>query len=452
MKLTFAFILSIVISLNSWAQDSLNFKTVDATTYQAYLEKNWKKVIKIGNEALKQDIDYYFLRMRLGIAYYERENYRKAIAHFEKAKEMSTEDVVIIEYLYYAYKFIGDDIQAIRTLDRSNTKFGNKLLAQQKIFQNIYSFYGSRIYDANQLENANLSAYKNEITQEKKPIYTEQFIPNSYSNFQLGANIRFSPSWRLNVSYQYFNVKKEQYILDPFQKITDESTVTQTQWNFNNSFGLSKYLKASVFFSYLSQKYNYIDINTDLVPTKYQKFSNVENKDFLFGIGLNYQQSYFDIGLSASALASSYPTNQIDLELKIFPLGNRKIISRTAVSSLISDTTGRRLIFSQELSYNPIERINLSLVGNWGEMNKWNTNNGYNIYNGIYGISSLYQAKISVRIVKQLYVKLYYEYMKNHSNIWSKSLVPEDSEQWPTVIEKVNFNTHSIIGGLIWEF
>ncbi len=453
MKLAFTLILSIVVSLNSWAQDTLNFKTVDATTYQAYLEKDWKTVIKIGNEALKQDIDYYFLRMRLGIAYYERENYRKSIVHFQKAVDMNREEVIATEYLYYAYKFMGDDIQALKTLEQSNTKFANKLLAQQTIFQNVYSFFSSRVYDTKNLKDANLPTYQKELENQKKPIYTEQFMPISYSNFQLGASIRFSPSWRLNVSYQYFNSKKEQYILDIFQVTSEESKVTQSQWNFNNTFRLSDKVKASLFFSYLSDKLNYINVETENIPVKYVQIKQEKISSILIGIGFSRQQSYFDITASASLLTTlDKPALQTNLGIKVYPFGNHKLISRTQVSFLKSDSTGMSPIFSQELSYSPIERIKLSLVGNWGEMHLWNTNNGYSIYNDIYGISSLYQAKITVQIAKQLYVKLYYEYMENRSNIWSKSLIPDDKDQDPEVIKEVKFYTHSIIGGLIWEF
>lgn len=446
-------ILSLIISISSFAQDTLNFKMVDATTYQSYVDKDWNKVIEVGNKALKQDIDYYFLRMRLGIAYYEETNYRKAIIHFEKAMDMNNEEVVAIEYLYYAYKNIGNDIQALRTLDRSNTKYANKLLYEQKIFQNIYTFFSTRIYDADKLKDASLPAYQKEIEQEKKPIYTEQFIPESYYNFQLGGTMRFSPTWRVDVSYQNFQVKKEQHILDPFRETLEETKVKQTQWNINNTFRVSNKMTASLFFTYLSSKIDYIDIKTEMMPVQYVLVEQEKVRKMLLGIGLSRQQTYFDINWSASFLTTiDEPAIQTDLGIKIYPFGNRKLISESKVSFLKADSTGMHPVFSQSLSYSPIERLNFSLVGNWGEMESWSNNNGYNVYNGIYGISSLYQAKVSLRVAKQFYVKLQYEYMDNSSKIWSKSLLPEDSKDDSQVIEQNNFNTHSIIGGLIWEF
>ena len=82
----------------------------------------------------------------------------------------------------------------------------------------------------------------------------------------------------------------------------------------------------------------------------------------------------------------------------------------------------------------------------------WSTDNGYNVYNGIYELNELYQASITLRVYKQLYLKTYYEYMGNSYRINSKSLIPSDANSTSKPIDNIKFNTHSIIGGLIWEF
>lgn len=453
MKIRLIYIILIFFSFNTWAQDTLNFKTVDATSYQAYINKDWKTVIRIGNQALKQKIDYYYLRMRLGIAYFEKKNYRKSIVHFEKAMSMNNQEVVATEYLYYAYKNIGDDIQAVKTLEKSDTKFANKLFLKQTIFQNIYAFYSTRIYENSKLKDASLPAYQSEVEIQKKPIYVEQYIPESYSNYQLGTTVRLSPSWRLDGSFQYFSTQKEQYILDPINETSKTSNVSQNQWHINNTFRLSNRLKASVFFSYLSQKYNYISIKSNQVPVSYEEIQNGKSSNLLLGLGLSTQQNYYDLEWSASFFSNTTaPILQSNLSLKIFPFGNRALFTESGISLLKADSTAPKPIFSQSITYSPHERISLSLTGNWGEMQNWNTNNAYVIYNGIYNLTEIYQTQITARIYKGLYAKLYYQYLSNTSDIFSKSLFPSNSEDTPQVIDNTKFNTHSIIGGLIWEF
>ena len=61
--------------LQRYKAKEIDFKQVDSTTYALYLNKDWKPLIKISKKAIQNNIDYYFLRMRLAIAYYEQKKY-----------------------------------------------------------------------------------------------------------------------------------------------------------------------------------------------------------------------------------------------------------------------------------------------------------------------------------------------------------------------------------------
>ena len=64
----------IFIAPNGSAQD-INFKFIDSLSYKLYNNADWKELKKISRSGFKNDIDYYYLRMRSGIAYYETGNY-----------------------------------------------------------------------------------------------------------------------------------------------------------------------------------------------------------------------------------------------------------------------------------------------------------------------------------------------------------------------------------------
>lgn len=83
-----------------YGQDS--FKTVDSTTYQLYLKKNWKDLSKYGKKASKQGYDYYYLNVRTGIAYFELESYKKAKKFFEKSLINNSSSLFVKEYLFWS--------------------------------------------------------------------------------------------------------------------------------------------------------------------------------------------------------------------------------------------------------------------------------------------------------------------------------------------------------------
>ena len=87
-----------------FAADAGNdFKSVDETTFRLYEEKKWDSLIVVGKQALKDDIDYYFLRMRLGIAFYSIKLYNLAIEHFQKALAFNSQNAVTWDYFCLLY-------------------------------------------------------------------------------------------------------------------------------------------------------------------------------------------------------------------------------------------------------------------------------------------------------------------------------------------------------------
>ena len=66
----------------------------------------------MGKIALKQDMDFYYLRMRMGIARYNQKKYRQACGHFKHALELNQADPLALEYLYYSLLFSGQSEQA----------------------------------------------------------------------------------------------------------------------------------------------------------------------------------------------------------------------------------------------------------------------------------------------------------------------------------------------------
>ncbi|MBN2482093.1 MAG: hypothetical protein JXB19_10155, partial [Bacteroidales bacterium] len=81
-RIVFVFMMVITpIVLNAQQQEKLTYAEVNSQTYQLYLDRDWHALIKVGKHALREGIDYYYLRMRIGIAYYELKRYQASIPH-----------------------------------------------------------------------------------------------------------------------------------------------------------------------------------------------------------------------------------------------------------------------------------------------------------------------------------------------------------------------------------
>jgi hypothetical protein len=93
----------IVFHTSLFAQKSKDFTYVDSLTYKYYNAGNWDSLIKLGNEAIRNNIDYKYLRQRMGYACFVNGDNSAARIHFEKAFSFDSFDQFTLEYLYYTY-------------------------------------------------------------------------------------------------------------------------------------------------------------------------------------------------------------------------------------------------------------------------------------------------------------------------------------------------------------
>jgi tetratricopeptide (TPR) repeat protein len=91
MKKYVSFIL-LFLNIFIYSQQPLNYPYIEKTTYKHYLNSDWESLIKLGNKSLDKGIDFYYLQIRMGVAYFAKNNYRKAIKHLQKAYKTNPKD------------------------------------------------------------------------------------------------------------------------------------------------------------------------------------------------------------------------------------------------------------------------------------------------------------------------------------------------------------------------
>jgi tetratricopeptide (TPR) repeat protein len=105
VKVFFIF-LFVTAALDFLAQDTIT-ENFEQKSYQLYLEKKWPTLISYGKMAIAKGHDYFYMQMRVGIAYYEKKNYSLAESYFKNALKLNSGDELAKEYLYYCYLFNG---------------------------------------------------------------------------------------------------------------------------------------------------------------------------------------------------------------------------------------------------------------------------------------------------------------------------------------------------------
>jgi tetratricopeptide (TPR) repeat protein len=147
--------------LKSYSQETFDSAEIETKTLEFYTNKNWSSLISLGNEAVKNGSDYFYLRMRLGIAYYEQKKYSNAIEHFDKAIGFNATDDVANEYLYYSYTFLGKEEEARKLSTTFSSELKEKLgLNTTAIIDFITVSAGSKIASSPFSDSNNTIYYK----------------------------------------------------------------------------------------------------------------------------------------------------------------------------------------------------------------------------------------------------------------------------------------------------
>ncbi len=126
--LNILYIISFIWPALVGAQDSIAVRSanalafIDETSWQYYNTAQWSRLITFSDSTIKAGVDFYYLRVRYGVACFEQEKYRDAAKQFEIAYQQDPTDEFTLEYLYYSLLYSERFTEARRlTCSMSNT-------------------------------------------------------------------------------------------------------------------------------------------------------------------------------------------------------------------------------------------------------------------------------------------------------------------------------------------
>jgi hypothetical protein len=487
-----------VTGASSMAAGKLDFTTVDMLTYRCFQEKKWDSVIVIGKQALRQDIDYYYLRVRMGISYFEKSEYFPATTHLKKARQFNSEDPVIASYLYYAYLYSNKVEEAgwIKTsmTEEAQRETTGKYGSQNGVFQEVHVEGGYTLSSDRAPDNLG-------TLMETDSIYGEQDLygNNLYSNIAL--KLRVSKRVSLSMAYNYLNFAKTKYIqyghaeaqLDSISdRLFSRDYLYSFPWKIRdtsfkyNVFQHEGYISGSVIlpggfritpavhllhvsYTAVNPGIQYDSISDTAYYSKsdstYHLFRypslvysfNKQDTSFnnwVVSLALSKDFGLFNIGLTGSwSNLNNKKQKQAGISLTYYPMGNLNFYGTTTASGFFQGKD-KRLLLSQVLGAKITPWM-------WGEANfYYGDYTNANIFNGaiVYNNSDIIKyrggATLFFVVGKHIQLSLIYQYFRKESQqyYYIKTQDPDTKEINEIRQTKNNpYNTNTLIGGITWK-
>jgi tetratricopeptide (TPR) repeat protein len=475
-------------------QNANSSKFYDSITYQYYSLGNWPSVIQYGKDALKNGNDYYYLRMRMGAAYYEQHNYRAAIGNYSKALSFCTSDDNARLGNYYSYLSLGNNDQASLIKSKINSETRKALAIQPNPFLDFVYFESGYSPSSGQGQTGMELLGPDSI-------YGEEDLQKDLFYTHFGGKIRIMPSLSVFAGFTRMNINKEKRFGYSTTDARRDSIVDFTFWK-EYYYSFQKQFTDSVIPYKVSQNDFYI--NAAIIPAvgwkitpalhhfqvQYMKTASSfntgtasdtayylasDNSWHLFDystITYNFQKTDTSFRNLVASLNVSKDLGNFTLEiygsvsdfnkkrqsqlgtsLSWYPFGNTNLYTTTSAVSLTGNKK-RRIIYEQSLGFKVMRNAWLTGFATLGNLDLYNEKNAYIVYNQPDPITFRCGMDLQYFFGKHIELGLMYRfYRKEFQKLtYSKAASSELGTVMVSVFSKELYSNQSIIGGLKWKF
>lgn len=430
-------------------QDATSFREINTETYRHFLSGEWDSVIFVGKMALKQDVDYYYLRLRMGIAFYNQKKYRQSEKHFKHALEFNNADPVTLEYLYFALLLSGQEDRASMVRKHFKGKLASKLPPEKgKFFDHLGADF---LYEKG--VNEDLLADPGGLF----PTTGQgvQSLTRHFSNTSLSISNRVAPGFRINHAYTYLSKVSYQYYNDGLYLLNiQDQHVYQHQYYISPVITLGSGFSFAPMFHILGVHYQApIQIRQgNMGGTSQVVMGYLDEQDYVSGVGISKNALTLELYLGAwYASLNNEEKFQNRLGLTWFPLGNLDLYAGAYLNSQYgeSDSAGvisiiPELLFGVGIADKVWLDINLAI----GDMSNYLEYNGSIVYNSY---SDVMQKKLILKISVPVTQNGSLLYLGGRWTAHQSSFHPFDTAPGEN-LNNIYYNAISIYGGISWKF
>ncbi len=444
------FLILLIIFASNFIEAQQVLENIDKKTYELFQNKMYKKVIYVGEKAIKEGTDYFYLRSRIAISYFELKNYRLAIYHFEKAMKFNSDDPTTLEYLYYAYILSGRNGDANLLTTKFPDYLKEKINYKRKYLNSVYLEGGPSLSN-NVSKNGGLDIDGD------TSLYGESDLNDKMIYFHFGLKHDLFPFLSIYHGFSNLNISKRKTIMNSNQDTAFNYTVKQMEYYINADFQLSKGLKFTPAFHFISVKADLTNASFDTINLKYiYQNSSLNLNNYVVSLGLTKEFKRISANIFATySNLNNSKQFQLGLSGTYFPFGNLDLYSNTTLALLntkakvVTPGSGGnrefRFIFDQMIGAKIISDLWLEASVSVGNLANYNEKNAFIVYNIAdkikfkSGISAIYSLNNNFEL------SLRYQFLSRESSYINYT----DSKSQQEIL--TNYQNNTIIGGIKWK-
>jgi len=432
-------VLLLMVTANA-QEKPLSYKQVDSTTYALYLKQDWKPIIAMGKQSRTEGIDFYYLKVRMGIAYFKDNKMLSAIQLLEEAYKVNSYDVVVQEYLYWAYRYSGLELESRLFYSKMDKKLKEQIKLDLPFVTSL---------DFNMLATNNLDYDEMLLTDSNSNNNDIRFLPKNYQLFSLGMSHPLSKKVNLNHQLSLMPTNSVQQENEGGSLVNKSYSGSESRYYANVTIALGNRWYFDTFLNVIFGKYDNLDDDNTVVSVgggprwaSSSSSSTIRYTDVVFG-GSITKASYFvrnTVNVSVSNL-NGLNQFQAGYSFSLYPLGSTLIVPFGSIQYQNQDPDSN-VVLTGGLAYST-DKFSITGFGTVGELNNFVVSNGAIIYNQ--SATALNEFGASLQFFgKNSIIKVGYSFMEMEDNYYN--------DNFDKITKTFNFNQQNIIAGITWKF
>jgi tetratricopeptide (TPR) repeat protein len=418
-------------------------QNADSLTYALYQQQQWDELIRAGTAAIRQGVDHFYMQMRVGIAWYEKQNYRRAIPFFRQARQLNPIDEAATEYLYYSYLLAGRTADARVILSQLTTAHRQQLALQKTpVVDQLYIEAGPGFGTADNLPNH----YQNR--QHTDSIYNQSWYYDNLRYYHAGININVLPQLQTYQGISLISADATQQVNYQQQPKPDfHHTAIQQEYYGNLQYAPLPGWKIVPAWHLTRTNYDIRQFRYDDSEGLISDTLSLTRHDNLFWLAISKEIGIFSAELNG-ALASSDGSDawQAGFFVNVYPFGNLKLYTRTGLIALRDGQEANHLIFHQSVGTRVLPSLWLDVSATIGNLRGYTEQNAFVLFNIPEDARFKTEALLTWAAGKHLELSLRYRLMRRTGSY----LTYINNDEFIVLEKDYNFNT--FIGGIKWQF
>jgi tetratricopeptide (TPR) repeat protein len=425
------------------AQEKLNIADVDMKTYQLFLEGKWTELIQLADDAREQGIDFFYLQVRTGIAWYSQGKYRKASDYFLQAYQSDQSLEWLQEYVYYSLIYSGRSLEAVAYAPHFSEAFKSKIGFHKSGVTHV-AFETGYIFNPD-FDILKARDFASEVNLGDD--YGENYILKNYSYQSVDFSHRIAPWLLLNHNLTYTGVNREA-VVDWGETTSSSIRINQFNYFINPVFVVAKKLNVSASMNLIYGNGDQYVGQLDENSSKSFASSKISYTDVVYSTSLWSDFGNFTPGAEANyAKINDSEFTQLSTWLTWYPLSNTNLYFTPKV--YFKSTTG-----SDGFGWNAMEISGGATIWKFFVSGQYLFGNMANfVESGGYVISN-FAGKSDRKIMGSIYFPLTkkYQFVLRYINqrMIENYQVYTNGTKGNTM--EYNYQKHSLTAGISWNF